>query len=116
MNEMLKGLKSLGNAAMEKAEEYGKIATEKAEELTKLGKIKLDIHQLNRSRSKTLENLGELVVNLAREDKLGDLAKHENYLALQKTLAELETELQEKETLAANVAAEEAQQPDEEQD
>jgi len=52
MNDMIKGLRDFGSAALDKAEEYGKIATEKAEELTKLGKIKLDIHQLNRSRTK----------------------------------------------------------------
>ena len=101
MGDMLKGLKQFGNAALEKAEEYGKIATEKAEELTKLGKLKLDIHQLNRSRSKYLEEVGELVLNLKAEDKLGDLAEHENFSVLLKSIAQVEKEIAEKEAEAA---------------
>ena len=106
MNDMLKGLRDFGSAAMEKAEEYGKIATEKAEELTKLGKIKLDIHQLNRSRSKDLAELGELVFNLGEEGKLAKLAKHENYMALTKSIKNLDAEIKEKETLAEDAEVE----------
>lgn len=108
MNDMLKGLKDFGSAALDKAEEYGKIASEKAEELTKLGKIKLDIHQLNRSRTKTLADLGELVFKLGEEKKLKDLAKHENYLALVKTVKDLDAEIKEKEALAETEANMEA--------
>lgn len=100
MNDMIKGLKDFGSAALDKAEEYGKIATEKAEELTKQGKIKLDIHQLKRSRTKQLAELGELVFNLGEEKKLKDLAKHENYLALVKSIKELDLEIKEKEAEA----------------
>lgn len=107
MDDMFKGLRKFGSAAMEKAEEYGKIATEKAEELTKLGKIKLDIHQLNRSRSKDLSELGELVFNLGEEGKLTKLAKHENYVALTKSIKNIDAEIKEKESLVDDVAIEE---------
>ena len=102
MNDMIKGLRDFGSAALDKAEEYGKIATEKAEELTKLGKIKLDIHQLNRSRTKTLAELGELVFNLGNAEKLKKLQEHENYVVLVKTIKDLDIEIQEKETQAEN--------------
>ena len=107
MNDMIKGLKDFGTAAMDKAEEYGKIASEKAEELTKLGKIKLDIHQLNRTRTKNLSDLGLLVFNLGEEKKLKDLAKHEDYLALVKSVKELDQEISEKEAQAVTVESEE---------
>ena len=100
MNDMIKGLRDFGSAALDKAEEYGKIASDKAEELTKLGKIKLDIHQLKRSRTKGLAELGELVFNLGEEKKLKDLAKHENYIALVKSVIELDKEIKQKEALA----------------
>jgi len=109
MNDMIKGLRDLGNAAMEKAEVYGKIATEKAEELTKQGKLKLDIHQLNRSRTKALAELGELVINLSHADKLAELSDHENYIALSKTVAELDADIKAKEIQAAQAAAEGAE-------
>ena len=100
MNDMIKGLRDFGSAALDKAEEYGKIATEKAEELTKLGKIKLDIHQLNRSRTKNLAELGELVLNLGEEKKLKKLDEHENYVTLVKSIKALDLEIKEKETQA----------------
>ncbi|MBT4035143.1 MAG: hypothetical protein HOB84_06300 [Candidatus Marinimicrobia bacterium] len=107
MGDMMKGLRDFGSAAMDKAEEYGKIASEKAEELTKLGKIKLDIHQLNRSRTKNLTELGELVFNLGEDKKLKDLAKHENYVVLIKSIKDLDIEIKEKEAQAETVEIEE---------
>ncbi len=109
MSDMIKGLRDFGSTAIEKAEEFGKIATEKAEEMTKLGKIKLDIHQLNRSRTKALAELGELVINLGGEKKLAGLAKHENYIALAKTINDLDNEIKDKEDQATQVANEEDQ-------
>ena len=106
MDDMIKGLRDFGSAALEKAEEYGKIATEKAEELTKQGKTKLDIHQLNRSRSKELAALGELVFNLQAEDKVADLATHENYIVLIKTITDLDIEINEKAAQADQGASE----------
>ncbi len=103
MGGMMKGLRDFGTVAMEKAEEYGKIATEKAEELTKMGKIKLDIHQLKRSRAKELSELGELVFNLGTEDKLAELAAHENYAVLVKSIIDLDIEIKNKEALAIHV-------------
>jgi len=100
MNDMIKGLRDFGSAAMDKAEEYGKIATDKAEELTKQGKLKLDIHQLKRSRAKLLSELGEFVFNLGEENNLKKLAEHENYVALAKSIKELDKEIQQKETQA----------------
>lgn len=105
MDGMLKGLREFGHVAKEKAEEYGKIASDKAEELTKQGKLKLDVHQLNRSRSKALAELGELVFELNHEAKLKELAKNEKFLGFIKTIDELDAEIAKKE---AHAEAEEA--------
>ena len=107
MGDVMKGLRDFGSAALDKAEEYGKIASEKAEALTKLGKIKLDIHQLGRSRTKNLSDLGELVFNLGEEKKLKDLAKHENYDALIKSIKDLDVEIKKKKAQAETVEIEE---------
>ncbi len=106
MSDMMKGLREFGSAALGKAEEYGKIASDKAEELTKLGKIKLDIHQLNRSRTKQLAELGELILNLGDENKLKKLAEHEDYLAYVKSIKDLDTKIQEKEAQAQSAERE----------
>ena len=109
MNDMIKGLRDFGVAARDKAEEYGKIATEKAEELTKQGKIKLDIHQLNRSRTKYLSELGELVFNLGNEKKLKKLDEHENYIALVKSINDIDIEIQGKEAQAESAESEKSE-------
>lgn len=116
MNDMIKGLRDFGSAALDKAEEYGKIATEKAEELTKLGKIKLDIHQLNRSRTKNLAELGELVLNLGEEKKLKKLEEHENYVALVKSIKALDLEIQEKEAQAKHAEVAESEESTKDKD
>lgn len=113
MGDMMKGLKEFGSSAMEKAEEFGKIATEKAEEYTKLGKIKLDIHQLKRTRTKTLAEIGELVMSLNTKPKLAKLSSHEDYLELSKKVKDLDKEIAELEAQAQEVAKEEGEAEEE---
>ncbi len=103
---MLKGLRDFGHVAREKAEEFGKMASDKAEELTNLGKIKLDIHQLGRSRAKALSELGELVFNLNAGGELSKLAKHENFNTLVESIVSYDAEIAKKEALAEKVEAE----------
>lgn len=97
MNDMIKGMRDFGSAALEKAEEFGKLATEKAEELSKLGKIKLDIHQLNRSLTKEFAALGELVFDLGLKRKLTKLNEDEDYKALVKSVKKLKADIKTKE-------------------
>lgn len=101
MNDMMRGLREFGSSAMEKAEEYGKIATEKAEELTKQGKIKLDLHQLNRNRTKLLAELGELVIGLKTKPKIAKLTEHETYISLTAAIKDLDLAIKAKEAKAA---------------
>lgn len=109
MNDMMKGLREFGSSAMEKAEEFGKIASDKAEELTKQGKLKLDVHQLQRSRTKLLAELGELVINLKTKPKIAKLTEHESYQSLTKSIKEIDAAIKEKEALADEVVSEDSQ-------
>jgi hypothetical protein len=106
MDGMLKGLREFGHVAKEKAEEFGKMASDKAEELTKQGKIKLDIHQLGRSRNKAMIELGELVYNLNAGGELAKLAKHENFAELIESIVALDAEIAKKEAQAEAVESE----------
>ena len=45
-------MKEWGTSAVEKAEEISRVAVAKGEEFTKISKIKIDIHQLQREKSK----------------------------------------------------------------
>lgn len=108
LDDMIRGLKDFGTAALEKAEEFGKVASEKAEELTRIGKIKLDIHQLKRSQTKNYADLGALVYNLNVENKLGELSDHENFTALCKSIEDLAGEIAAKEAEAEEAAKDEA--------
>ncbi|NQV15391.1 hypothetical protein HQ531_08030 [bacterium] len=108
MNDMIKGMREFGSAALEKAEEFGKLATDKAEELSKLGKIKLDIHQLKRSRTKDFAELGELVFNLGLKKKLAKINENEDYKALVSSIKQLNNDIKAKETEELNIDAEQS--------
>jgi|GEM_PF-370867 len=110
MGDMMKGLRHFGSSALEKAEEYGKIATDKAEELTKQGKIKLDIHQLNRTRTKLLAELGELVITLKTKPKLAKLTEHETYIAVTNSIKELDQAIKGKKAQAVEIVEEESEE------
>ena len=109
MGDMLKGLKEFGNAAKLKAEELGKLASAKAEELTRLGKIKLDIHQLQKSKSKALSDLGLLAYTLNKEDRLNELAELDEFKTYTTQIDSLLAEIQAKEAQAEKVASEEGE-------
>ncbi len=60
-DDLKKNMKDWSAAAVEKAEEVSKIAVAKTEELTKISKVKIEIHQLQRDRSKSFEKIGKSV-------------------------------------------------------
>ena len=65
-------MKEWGTSAVEKAEEISRVAVAKGEEFTKISKIKIDIHQLQREKSKIYEELGRFTYNQAHSENMAN--------------------------------------------
>ena len=60
-DDLKDNMKEWGASAVEKAEEISRVAVAKGEEFTKISKLKFDILQLQKDKSKIYESLGKLV-------------------------------------------------------
>ena len=69
----LKGnMKEWGASAVEKAEEISRVAVAKGEEFTKISKLKFDILQLQKDKSKIYEKLGKLVYQKTQNNNMSN--------------------------------------------
>jgi len=78
-DDLKKNLKVWGSAAAVKAEEFGKAAASKTEEITKIGRVKLQMHQLQRELDKTLQVLGEFVFGATDDENVSNFTGNEKY-------------------------------------
>lgn len=72
-------------------------AVEKTEEYGKIGKIKIDILNLNKQVDRNLRELGDMCYNNLKASKKIDLSKEETATELVKTIDELKASVEEKE-------------------
>ncbi len=96
-DDLKKNLKVWGSAAAVKAEEFGKAAASKTEEITKIGKIKLQMHQLQRELDKTLQALGEFVFGATDDEKVSNFTGNEKYYSTIERAKILKLKIAEKE-------------------
>jgi len=75
-------LKKYGNVAAEKAEEFGKVAANKTEELTRIGKIKLEIHQLEKDLDKCFSILGDYVFDSTEKENVSNFSGNDKFFKL----------------------------------
>jgi hypothetical protein len=78
-DDLKKNLKVWGSAAAVKAEEFCKAAASKTEEITKIGRVKLQMHQLQRELDKTLQALGEFVFGATDDENVSNFTGNEKY-------------------------------------
>lgn len=78
-DDLKKNLKVWGSAAAVKAEEFGKAAASKTEEITKIGRVKLQMHQLQRELDKTLQALGKFVFGATDDENVSNFTGNEKY-------------------------------------
>ena len=69
-DDLKDNMKEWGASAVEKAEEISRVAVAKGEEFTKISKIKIEIMQLEKERTKDYEKLGKLVHRYAQDDNM----------------------------------------------
>jgi hypothetical protein len=79
----LKGnMKEWGTSAVEKAEEISRVAVAKGEEFTKISKIKIEILQHQKEKSKKYEKLGKLVYHLAQDDNMANFTANSEFFEI----------------------------------
>ena len=71
-DDLKDNMKEWGASAVEKAEEISRVAVAKGEEFTKISKLKFDILQLQKDKSKIYESLGKLVYQKTHNNNMSN--------------------------------------------
>ena len=71
-DDLKDNMKEWGASAVEKAEEISRVAVAKGEEFTKISKLKFDILQLQKDKSKIYESLGKLVYQKTHNNNISN--------------------------------------------
>ncbi len=95
-DDLKDNMKEWGVSAVEKAEEISRVAVAKGEEFTKISKLKFDILQLQKDKSKACEKLGILVYNKTNESNVSNFTGDVEYFGLIEKLNKYSIEISEK--------------------
>ncbi len=103
----LKGnMKEWGASAVEKAEEISRVAVAKGEEFTKISKLKIDIIQSKKEKSKIFEKLGNLVYHNTNDDNMANFTGHADFFKLINRINKIDKEIFDKENSIINIKKE----------
>ena len=72
----------MGCFGSRKAEEISRVAVAKGEEFTKISKIKIEILQLQKEKSKQYEKLGKLVYRHAQDDNIANFTGNAEFFEI----------------------------------
>ena len=78
-DDLKDNMKEWGASAVEKAEEISRVAVAKGEEFTKISKLKFDILQLQKDKSKIYEKLGNLVYQETQNNNVSNFAGNTDF-------------------------------------
>ena len=81
-DDLKDNMKEWGASAVEKAEEISRVAVAKGEEFTKISKIKIEILQLQKKKSKQYEKLGKLVYRHAQDDNMANFTGNAEFFEI----------------------------------
>lgn len=95
-DDLKKNLRVWGNTAAEKAEEFGKVAASKTEEMTKIGRVKLQMHQLQRDLDDIFQAMGEFVFVATDDENISTFTGNEKYYSFIEKAKNLKLQIAEK--------------------
>ena len=81
-DDLKDNMKEWGASAVEKAEEISRVAVAKGEEFTKISKLKFDILQLQKDKSKIHEKLGKLVYQKTQNNNMSNFTGNTEFFNL----------------------------------
>lgn len=94
LRELIRGWTS---TASEKAGEITRTAATKAEEWSKVGRLKVDIYQLQREQARLFTDLGQIAFDILDGKEKGSLEAHSGAADLRKRVTAIQAEISRKE-------------------
>ena len=91
--DLKENMKDWSTSAVEKAEEVSRMAMAKTEEMTRISKIKFEIHQLNREKTKAYEKLGKFAYNHTKEDHMATFSGNTDFFGIVSKVENLKEEI-----------------------
>ena len=95
-DDLKDNMKEWGASAVEKAEEISRVAVAKGEEFTKISKLKIDIIQSQKEKSRVYEKLGKLVYHNTNDDNMANFTGHADFFDLVEKVNKLDSEIMDK--------------------
>ena len=96
-DDLKDNMKEWGASAVEKAEEISRVAVAKGEEFTKISKLKYDISQVQKDKTKTYEKLGRLVFEKTKNDNMANFTANKEFFDLVEEIDSLSNDIANKE-------------------
>ena len=96
-DDLKDNMKEWSASAVEKAEEISRVAVAKGEEFTKISKIRIEILQLQKEKSKDYEKLGGLVYHHAHDDNMANFTGNTEFFEIIKQINKIGREIIKKE-------------------
>ena len=96
-DDLKDNMKEWGASAVEKAEEISRVAVAKGEEFTKISKLKFDILQLQKDKSKIYENLGRLVYKKTQNNNMSNFTGNTEFFNLIEDVNNCQSSISDKE-------------------
>ena len=94
MAEFIEKLKKTIEGSLDTARNNAQNLKEIAEEYSKIAKLKFELHQLQSSKKRKMELLGETVYPFLIENKIDDLKKHETLQVLLDEIKNINNEIE----------------------
>ena len=96
-DDLKDNMKEWGASAVEKAEEISRVAVAKGEEFTKISKLKFDILQLQKDKSKIYEKLGKLVYQKTHNNNISNFTGNTEFFNFIEDINNCQSSILEKE-------------------
>ena len=96
-DDLKDNMKEWGASAVEKAEEISRVAVAKGEEFTKISKLKYDILQVQKDKTKIYEKLGRLVFEKTKNNNMANFTANKEFFGLVEEVDGLSNDIANKE-------------------
>ena len=96
-DDLKDNMKEWGASAVEKAEEISRVAVAKGEEFTKISKLKYDISQIQKDKTKIYEKLGRLVFEKTKNNNMANFTANKEFFGFVEEVDSLSNDIANKE-------------------
>ena len=105
-DDLKDNMKEWGASAVEKAEEISRVAVAKGEEFTKISKLKYDISQVQKDKTKIYEKLGRLVFEKTKNNNMANFTANKEFFGLVEEVDSLSNDIADKEVEIVDIKKE----------